>query len=227
MKGSICKNRFKGKIILITGAAGIIGRETAIRAAKEGAKLVLADKNKIEGELVCKEIMALGAEATFIHIDLTRASDVKRMIKRTLELYQGLDIAIHNAGTMGIQSPLHMLDKKDMDMTLADNFYTVYFCCKEELKVMMESEKGGVIINNASMIGLSGEPEGTAYLAAKYAVNGLTNNIEKDYAKYNIKVRSINQTGKESAHMEAASLLELVSKETAYISGKLLEKEVE
>lgn len=215
----ICKNRFFNKVMLITGSATGIGRETAIRAAKEGAKLILADRKKQEGEATCQEILSLGLEAVFFHIDLTHISEVKEMVKTGAHIYGGLDIAINNAGVMGNPSPVHALDQLDLAYTMDNNFTSVYYCCKEELNLMLAQNRGGVIINNASIAGLTGLPGNAAYVASKHAVNGLTRNMAVDYAKYNIRVNSVNPAGTDTPMVEEALAFVNASRKKAIDNG--------
>lgn len=200
----IYQDRFFGKVMLITGAAAGIGRETAIRAAKEGAKLILADIKGKEGKETCQEILNMGFEAQFFQIDLSHASDVKEMVETGVKVYGGLDIAINNAGVMGHPSPVHLLEEQDLAYTMDNNFTATYYCCKEELKIMVAQNRGGVIINNASIAGLTGLPGNSAYVASKHAVNGLTRNMAMDYAKYNIRVNSVNPAGTDTPMVEEA-----------------------
>lgn len=204
MMEKICKDRFLGKVMLITGSATGIGRETAMRAAKEGAKLILADRKKKEGEETYQEILTMGFDAQFFNIDLTDQKDVKKMVEAGVKKYGGLDIAINNAGVMGKPSPVHLLDSQQLAYTMDNNFLTVYNCCKEELLVMVAQNRGGVIINNGSIAGLTGLPGNGAYVASKHAVNGLTRNMAMDYAKYNIRVNSVNPAGTDTPMVEEA-----------------------
>ncbi|MEG0835707.1 MAG: SDR family oxidoreductase [Christensenellaceae bacterium] len=188
-------NRFLNKVMIVTGAARGIGAATARRAAKEGAKVVLVDKREKEGAEVLKEILADGADAIFLPLDLSIEQNAQKMIEMTINKYQKIDIAINNAGVMGEPNPLHLLPKEDMDFTMQNNFYSVYYCCKYELIQFMAQNKGGVIVNNASIAGMTGLPGNPAYVASKHAVNGLTKNLAIDYAKYNIRINSVNPAG--------------------------------
>ena len=192
----IFKDRFKDKVMILTGAARGIGRTTAIRAAQEGAKMVLADRLAEEGEETLAMIRQAGGEGIFIPLDLSEEENARILVKKAVDTYGRLDIAVNNAGVMGKPNPVHLLPKEDMDYTFANNFYTVFFCCKYELRQFIEQGQGGIIVNNAS----------------KHAVNGLTKNLALDYQRYGIRVNSVNPSGTKTPMVDEAY---------AYVKGKI------
>ena len=217
--GKIYRERFRGKVMIITGAAGGIGREVALRAAAEGARLVLVDRKEQEGLETLKEITQAGHEAFFLPLDLTNDHGADQAVKTAIEKFGELNIAINNAGVMGKPSPLHLLEKTEMEYTMNNNFMSVYYCAKAELAAMVEQGTGGVIINNASIAGLTGLPGNPAYVASKHAVNGLTRNMALDYAKYGIRVNSVNPAGTDTPMVEEALAFVKASIERAKESG--------
>ena len=189
----IYKDRFKDKVIIVTGATSGIGKETAMRAAMEGGKVVLAGRRKELGEEIVSEIKNRGGEASFVQVDLSKEECAKELIDKAVDIYGRLDIAINNAGIMGNPCPIHMLSKEEMDSVININFYSVAFCCKYEIEQFIKQKSGGVIINDSSVAGLTGIPGLPAYNASKHAVNGLTKNLAVDYSgKFNIRINSIN-----------------------------------
>lgn len=199
--------RFQDEVMVITGAATGIGRATALRAAKEGAKVVLVDVKKQEGEETLKEIIDGGGDAIFLNLDVSKEENVIEMVRATLEKYDALDIAINNAGVMGDPTPVHEMTTEKVDFTMQNNFYSVLYCCKHELKQFIAQGHGGVIINNASIAGLTGLPGNPAYVASKHAVNGLTKNLALDYAKHGIRVNSVNPAGTDTPMVQEAMRL--------------------
>lgn len=198
------ENRFKDKVMIITGAATGIGRAAAIRAGKEGAKLVLVDKKQAEGEQTLADVLKTGTEAIFLNMDLSEEKNALIMIEKTIEKFGRLDIAINNAGVMGNPSPIHEITKEQIEYTMNNNLYTVLYCAREEIKQFLKQGNGGVIVNNASIAGLTGLPGNPAYVISKHAVNGLTRNLALDYAKYNIRVNSVNPAGTKTPMVDEA-----------------------
>lgn len=212
-------NRFENKVMIITGAARGIGRATALRAAKEGAKLVLVDNRESEGQETLKMVLETQGTAIFLALDISVEDNCKKMIEETINIYGKLDIAINNAGVMGNPSPLHELPKENMDFTMQNNFYSAYFCCKSEIQQFIAQGQGGVIVNNASIAGLTGLPGNPAYVASKHAVNGLTKNLALDYAKYNIRVNSVNPAGTATPMVDEAMEYVMARRKQAIANG--------
>lgn len=200
------KDRFKDKVMIITGAATGIGRATALRAAKEGAKLVLVDVKNEEGNQTLQDVLNLGAEAIFLNYDISKEENAKLMVEKTIEKFGELHIAVNNAGVMGNPGPIHEVTKENLDFTMNNNFFSVFFCCRHEIIQFMKQNKGGVIVNNASIAGLVGVPGSPSYVSSKHAVNGLTKNLALDYAKFGIRVNSVNPSSTDTPMVDAAMI---------------------
>lgn len=215
----VFKGRFEDMVMIITGASRGIGKATAKRAAAEGAKVVLVDIRAEQGEEVLREIKESGGDGIFLNLDISTEENAERMVQETVSHYGKLDIAVNNAGVMGNPGPLHNLKKEDMDFTMANNFYSVYFCCKSELSQFLSQGRGGVIVNNSSIAGVTGLPGNPAYVASKHAVNGLTKNLALDYARYGIRINSVNPAGTATPMVEEAYAFVMKKQKEALDAG--------
>lgn len=215
----IFPERFKGQVIVLTGAARGIGKATALRAAREGARLVLTDRLEKEGSEVLKAVTEEGGEAIFLCLDLSIEENARKMVEEAVKVYGRIDIAINNAGVMGNPDPVHALTKEQMDYTMANNFYSVFYSCKYELQQFMKQEKGGAVVNNASIAGLTGLPGNPAYVASKHAVNGLTKNLALDYARFGIRVNSVNPAGTDTPMVKEAYEFVVQKQKEAQVNG--------
>lgn len=185
------KNRFQDKVMIITGASRGIGKETALRASKEGAKVVLVDLLD-EAQEAADEITYQGGEALFIKANLVKEEEVEALVKKTVDTFQKVDILINNAGVTCTPNALSLTAQKDFDFTFRTNVYSVFLYSKHVITQFLKQNSGGAIVNTASMGGLAGLPSMPAYVSSKHAINGLTKNMAIDYAKYGIRVNSIN-----------------------------------
>ena len=215
----IFPERFKGQVIVLTGAARGIGKATALRAAKESARLVLTDRLGKEGREVLKAVKKEDGEAIFLCLDLSVEENARKMVEEAVKAYGRIDIAINNAGVMGNPDPVHALTKEQMDYTMVNNFYSVFYSCKYELQQFMKQGTGGAIVNNASIAGLTGLPGNPAYVASKHAVNGLTKNLALDYARFDIRVNSVNPAGTDTPMVKEAYEFVMQKQKEAQASG--------
>lgn len=213
------ENRFTGKVMIVTGAARGIGEAVALRAAREGARLVLADRREAEGLRVLDAVRELGAEAEFLTLDLSVEESAQALVEYAVERFGRLDVAINNAGVMGEPDNVHNLSKEQMDYTMAHNFYSVFFCCKYELRQFLAQGEGGAIVNNASIAGVTGLPGNPAYVASKHAVNGLTKNLALDYASYGVRVNSVNPAGTTTPMVKEAYEYVMAKQKEAVAAG--------
>ena len=215
----IFPERFKGQVIVLTGAARGIGKATSLRAAKESARLVLTDRLEKEGREVLKAVKKEDGEAIFLCLDLSVEENARKMVEEAVKAYGRIDIAINNAGVMGNPDPVHALTKEQMDYTMVNNFYSVFYSCKYELQQFMKQGTGGAIVNNASIAGLTGLPGNPAYVASKHAVNGLTKNLALDYARFDIRVNSVNPAGTDTPMVKEAYEFVMQKQTAAQASG--------
>ena len=183
--------RFKNKVVMVTGGNGGIGLATALAFAKEGAHIVLAARRADAGEKALEAVQKTGAKGIFVQTDVTSNADVENLIHRTFQEFGSLDIAFNNAGYGGMMVPCADFEENIWDATIAVNLKGVWLCMKHQIRAM-ENSGSGIIVNNSSAAGLVGGPfTGVAYCASKHGVVGLTKAAAAEYAAKGIRINCI------------------------------------
>jgi meso-butanediol dehydrogenase/(S,S)-butanediol dehydrogenase/diacetyl reductase len=179
--------RFKDKVVLITGASRGIGRGIALRFAQEGASLVLNGRGDTVHD-VAEEVRGLGCRALPIVADVTNKQQVEEMFSRAVQEFGKLHVSVHNAGIVTIAT-IHELTEQEWDKVLAVNTKGVFLCCQAAAKYMMR-QGYGKIINNASGQAREGGIYTPHYAASKFGVIGITQSLAKELAPYGITVNA-------------------------------------
>lgn len=180
--------RLRNRVAIITGAASGIGRATAIRFAREGAAVVIADVNRAGGEACANEILADGGRATFVETDVRQERDLRGMIDTALQTYGGLDI-LHNNAFWNAPGSAQDVSEADWHGTLAVTLTAVWQGSKLAIPHLLRSGKG-VILNTASVHSIVGLTGSAAYQAAKGGVLSLTRAMSLELAP-NVRVVAI------------------------------------
>lgn len=178
--------RLEGKVTIITGGASGIGRASARLFAKEGAKVVVADRAFEAAEAVAAEI-ANGAIA--LKVDVADSGSVQKMIADTVEHFGSLDVLFNNAG-YGIAGTVVETNEDDWAALMAVNVNGVFFGCKYAIPYMRKQGRG-VIVNTASGVAKVGIRDRAAYCASKGAVAALTMAMALDHVDENIRINCI------------------------------------
>jgi meso-butanediol dehydrogenase/(S,S)-butanediol dehydrogenase/diacetyl reductase len=182
--------RLQGRAAVITGASTGIGRASALRFARERARLVLADIQEAEGEALVREIAALGGTACFVRADVSRRNDSERMIDVCLERYGSLDILFCNAG-ITLPKLLPPCSDEEIDRVLDVNLKGPLYAARHAIPIMLGQPQGGVILFTASKTGLVAQTDSPVYCASKGAVVMLAKALALDYATRGIRVNAL------------------------------------
>jgi NAD(P)-dependent dehydrogenase (short-subunit alcohol dehydrogenase family) len=199
--------RFAGKTVIVTGSARGMGEVAARRLAKEGANVVGVDILEGLGASVIEDIKSQGGSATFLAGDIAENAVCEAMVKLAVSTYGGLDGAINNAGVMDAlnpDEPIDYVNQKDRVMARIDeagdeyfdrvvkvNVYGTFYSLRHEIRQMIAQNRGGAIVNVASVAGIRGFGGTVPYVSSKHAVQGLTKTAAIDCAAYGIRVNSV------------------------------------
>ncbi len=165
--------RYAGKVALVTGAAGGIGLATAERLAAEGASLLLADLPGSALEAAAEAARAAGARALAVSGDVTSEAEFQAFVERAERELGGFDLLVNNAGIEGVVAPIESYPLDVFDRVLAVNVRGVFLGLRFGGPALRR-RGGGAIVNLASVAGVTGDPNLSAYIASKHAVIGLT-----------------------------------------------------
>ncbi len=195
--------RLLNKVALITGSGSGIGRESAIIFSMEGAKISIADIDKKGGQQTVDIIKQKGGAAIFIETDVSKANDVEKMIKTTVDHYGKLDILFNHAGVPMSFTPVEELEEDLWDRIMDTNVKSIFLACKYGVP-FMKKQGEGVIINTASIGGVRPRPGISAYNTSKGAIITLTKALAVELAPSKIRVNCINPVAAETLFLVRA-----------------------
>ncbi len=183
----------KGKVALVVGGAGGIGRALALGLADFGADVAVASRNLENLEKVAAEIRAKGRKSLAVSVDVVQEKSVVDMVKKILEKFPRIDILV-NAHGLAIRKPAETFPVEEWQQVMDINTRGTFLCCQAVGREMVK-QKSGKIINLSSVRGRYGLPAGyAAYCASKGAVDTLTRTLACEWAKHNVLVNAVAPT---------------------------------
>jgi NAD(P)-dependent dehydrogenase (short-subunit alcohol dehydrogenase family) len=182
---------FDGKVALVTGGGSGIGRATALAFARDGAQVVIGDRDVQRGEETVSVIRDAGGTATFRETDVLVAAEVEALVDHAIATYGRLDVAFNNAGIEGDVRPLVEQTEANYHAVMDINLKGVWLSMKYEIPRMLE-QGGGAIVNCSSVAGVIGFPGIGIYVASKHAVIGLTKTAALEYSAKRIRINAVN-----------------------------------
>ncbi|MFI7285140.1 SDR family NAD(P)-dependent oxidoreductase [Streptomyces anulatus] len=185
--------RFTDKAVLVTGAGSGIGRAVALAFAAEGASVVAAGRTAASLDETVALIEREGGSAVAVSADVTRAEDVRMLVRRAVEHFGGLDVAVNNAGVFRGGGPVADLPEEDWRTLLDINVTGVFLSLQAEIARMRDQPTGGAIVNIASNLGAHSRIPGVAgYIATKAAVSALTRAAALDHIADGIRINAVS-----------------------------------
>lgn len=182
--------RLNDKVCLVTGGGSGIGRATCQLFSAEGARLVIADRNKAAAEVTAALCEGASGAPLVVEADVAKAADAKAMIQAAVDRFGRLDVLVNNAG-YGIPGTVVETEEDDWNALMAVNVTGVFLACKHAIPVMA-GQGGGVIVNVASVVAAVGITNRAAYCASKGAVAALTRAMAIDHVAEKIRVNAIS-----------------------------------
>ena len=180
----------EGKVAIVTGGDSGIGRAVALAYAREGAKVVVADRNPLKSESVVHEIDQLGGRSHFVQTDVSDAKACEKMVAEAVKKFGRLDIACNNAGIGGEMGPTAGYSLEGWAAVLGVNLSGVFYCCKYQIPELLKNP-GGAIVNMSSILGQVAFAGAPAYVAAKHGVVGLTQAMAVEYAAQGLRANAV------------------------------------
>ena len=210
---------FAGKVALVTGAAGGMGRAMAVAFAEAGAKVAVSDIAADAGQETADLVAAPAAKAASSQRDVADAQSVEELVAGTVEAFGGLHCAVNAAAIELEQVRLADVEDDTFDRIIAVNLKSIFLCMKYEIRQMLAQGEGGAIVNIASTNSFRPQPHQSAYTASKHGVLGMTRNAAIDYASDGIRINAICPGAIDTPMLRAA--MERRGRDPQEVAGRL------
>lgn len=183
------EKKLEGKVAIVTGGSKGIGKATAIDLVKEGAHVVICARTENDLNQTEKELKKYHDMIIALRADVSKLSDVKKVVSRTLNKFGRIDILVNNAGIL-IVKQLAKMNDKELEETLDINLKGAFYFAREVLPQMIK-QRSGVIINVSSGAGKHGFSYLSAYCATKFGMIGMTESLADELSEHKIRVYSV------------------------------------
>lgn len=186
--------RFKNKVVIVTGAAQGIGRGVALQVASEGAQVIMADLSEYVAE-VLTEIKAAGGDAVTINADLETFAGAQSVVEKAIATYGRVDVLINNVGGAIWMKPFQEFSEQEIIKEVNRSLFPTMWCCRAVLPEMIKNQKGTIVnVSSIATRGINRVP----YSASKGGVNGLTAALAFEHAQDGIRVNAVATGGTEA-----------------------------
>ncbi|HEY4715625.1 MAG TPA: SDR family oxidoreductase [bacterium] len=184
------KQRFTGKVVIVTGASEGIGRALSLGFAREGARVVLSARSEERLKSAVYEITQNGGMAIYVKADVSQRQEVENLFKCAIEKFSRVDILVNNAG-VGLYGDLEMLDDESLNRVFRVNVMGPLYCIQSAIPAM-KKQGGGHIVNISSVAGRRAMPGFGGYAMTKFALHALSESLRTELMPWNIHVTVIS-----------------------------------